>query len=398
MRASRLIIGLSALLAAATALSAPARAGDAQDLAQAWNRTGVELFARLSEKPGNLVISPVSAGEAMAMVQEGAAGETAKEMAKVLHLGEGGKLATATPELEAMIRQSAEDGEAELGLASAMHLTQNGELVRKEYRERIGELFGAEITAGSDLKQVNDWVKDKTGGQIDKILDRLDPRSVGVLLSAIHMQAKWEKPFDPKRTVLAPFQLDSGESPKTRMMRGVESLKAMADEKVAALSIPYAGNGLALAIVLPSDPATPLSAIDPASLPGILDKLAEAEARKISVQIPKFSMNFEADLIEPFQSLGMKLPFEDVAADFSRMAESGGANTIYISQIRQKAKIEVDEQGTKAAAVTAVEMSIRSIALPKIFVVDRPFIFAVTEARSGAILFLGRVSDPRPAR
>lgn len=396
MRAMNLLLGLSAL-AALSATSLPARAADpASQLAEAWNGAGIELYSQLAKQPGNLVLSPYSVGAALAMAQQGAAGATSEEMAKTLRLGPDGELGEAAADLAKRIAERAAGDDVELDLAAALHLARHGDLVRQEYRDRMRELFAAEITQGEKVDAVNAWVKEKTGGRIPQILSRLDPRALAVLLTAIRVKAQWAVRFDPEQTAPAPFRLASGESIETPTMRAGGAYRAFADEKLMAIEIPYSAPGFSMVVVTTAEAAAADAEIDAARLPEILRSLAAAEPHRIDLRLPKFAIKSEVDLVDPLIAMGIKAAFDDLRADFSRMANAGGTNNIYISQVRHHAEFEVTEEGAEGSAATAVETSIRSMAKPPRFAVDRPFLFAVVERETGAVLLLGRVADPRP--
>lgn len=382
-------------------------ADGAQSLADAYYRTGYALFEKLAGKSGNAVISPYSIGSAMTMATAGARGKTADEMVEAMHLPAGpqelGDLAEA---LDKAIGEQAGDEEAadeklELSLANALHLTRNGDTIAESYQELLKTKFGAEIFTGSDLDTVNGWVADKTHGRIKDILTQLDPLSVCVLLNAVYFKAGWAYPFRSGSTAPADFHLSAQETVQVPTMKATASLRVIRKPEFDAISLPYKGKRFAFVVIQPKQAPETAGEVDLElthdRLAGIVGELNAASTARLELTMPKFKTEYDADLVPPFGELGMKRPFERDTADFSGMLDSTEeADRIHISQIRHKAFIEVDENGTEAAAATAVVFATRALPAPPLpFAIDRPFLYLIVDTDTGAVLFLGRVSDPR---
>jgi len=373
---------------------------DLEALVAAYNRTGLQLFDNLAKSQGNLVVSPYSIGAALTMARMGARGDTESEMAKVLGpAGPRSDIAGAAGQLSDQLKtRSSEDGHR-LRDANALHLTRFGELVADSYKALLQEEFGAEVFAGSDLGTINAWVRDKTNGKIDKILQRLNPLSVCVLLNAISFKADWATAFDPRQAGPGDFRLRRDETITVPMMRRTGSYRILRAHAFDAIALPYKGGELAMIIVLPM-PVSGTFPIPPGlgadAYRAVMRGLAQTDPERVRLHLPRFKLEAGADLIPPFKALGMQLAFDKDRADFTGITESTREeDRIHITQIQHKAVIEVNEAGTEAAAATAVEMGVRSAPPPtREYKIDRPFLFFVADRTTETILFMGRVSEP----
>ena len=292
--------------------------------------------------------------------------------------------------------------DASIAIANALHLTARGDLVSEAYRTLLTRDFDAELFAGSSLADVNSWVRAKTHGKIDSILDQLDPLSVAVLLNAIDFKASWQIAFDPAATRAAAFHMSAADIIQVPMMHKTLSLRTLDMGTYTALALPYAGGNLEMIIAIPKawggtgNVPLALSAAEYASL---VDMLNAVQPERIRLSLPKFAFDYGTGLIPALKSMGVSAPFDPDIADFSGISANESV-PLYISQAEHKALIEVNEAGTEAAAATAIEIAVGAImgqAEPREIRVDRPFLFAIADRSSGALLFVGRLSDPRAA-
>ena len=375
---------------------------DTVDLVEAYNETGLRLFAGLAgAQPGNLVLSPLSIGTALAMAYAGARGDTEAQMADVLGFGPApADIGAINQRLMDLVTAKADGEDAEIALANALHLTAFGERVSPDYQALLQSAFGAELFAGSDLAAINDWVAGKTDGRITEILSQLDPMSVAVLLNAVSFSASWAEPFSAEATSPQDFHFATGETVPVDTMHQTLPLRVLRAKGYDALALPYAGGRLEMLIVMPMTGG--LSSID-LSAEGFAtlgEHLAQVAPRPTRLSLPRFSFDSGASLVALLQAQGLTLPFDADAADFSGVTGSDDeADRIHVSQAMHKAMIAVDEAGTEAAAATAIEFALRSAApgLVDEEKIDRPFLFAIADRSSGALLFVGRVADPRAA-
>jgi serpin B len=443
----------AAALAAALlgALMAPGAAAQSQDrekdlaaaraLTAAYNASGQELFKRLSTGRGNFVFSPYSIGTAMAMALAGARGETEREMAAVLrhHLGRT-EIADANSVALSLLNSYDQDvvppscpqgmslrdrnceqapaangqcslparrvgdlcaaspilrPSAKLLVANALMLANAG--VSKDYAELIKDKFAAELFQKATLGDVNGWVSRKTEGKIDKILDRL---SNVVLVNAVYFKARWASVFNKDFTRTEAFNLSRSEQAQVPMMQQRGNYAVVARERYRAIRLPYEVQALGLVIVLP-DAVDGLSEVtgrlDADELSQALAALRSEPTRPVAMAMPRFKSEFRAELKEFFQQAGMRRAFALRTADFSGMTGRPPSEApAAIDQVVHRAVIDVMEGGTEAAAATAVGMRTTTAPAPSApFRVDHPFLFYIVDDATGAILFQGRVVDPR---
>jgi serpin B len=441
---------LAAGLAAAAAMVPTAWAQETariQALTAAYNLSGQQLFGELARKPANIVLSPYSIGTAMAMARAGARGDTEREMvgtlkhrlsredtdaanAALLALLNGydktsdkdycpagtvwtGKRCEGAPAAERTCAPPTKlEGQvcvgeprfpsAKLLIANALMLGKEGGLIAAPYRALVKEKYAGEIYERAGLAQINEWVKRKTEGKIERILDVIDPETAVVLLNAVYFKAGWAFRFPNSATREEGFNLSAAQKVPVMMMRQQASFRLVDRAGYRAIFLPYTQSALGMIVVLPQE-VEGLGAVARGLVAGevanLFLSLGSAPSKLVALSLPRFKTAFETDLVAPFKKAGMKLAFTD-EADFSGMTgkppREGG---VKISQIKHRAVIEVMEEGTEAAAATAVAVvrttAVRAEPIP--FVVDRPFLFLVVDEASGAILFQGQIVDPRSA-
>jgi serpin B len=399
MRGLRLrTIGHACVLAiTAAVIPAALAAASWGPLVDAFNGTGQRLFQGFAKEPGNVVISAYSIGTAIAMVLSGARGANAAEMAKVL----GQKLprdemnaanAAALASLNGALSAS-----FALRVANALMLTKPGRAISESYMAELRDKYAAEIFQGADLAAVNGWVKEKTNGKIISILDRLDAMTVLVLLDAIYFKARWQLTFDARDTRDEAFHLADG-------LAKVPTIHLRADFALAtrpgyqAIRLPYVGGRVSMVVVLP-DPGNAAVAqrLDSEEMKSLFAAL-KSPPRQVELALPRYHATFKSSLVACFKSMGMHRAFDFQTADFSGMTGKPQAELpLAIGQIVHAAVIDVAEEGTEAAAATAATMVAKGMRLPPahVFRVDRPFPFAIVDETTGAILFEGRIADPR---
>lgn len=384
----------------------PAKA-DRERVAESNNAFGTSLYGRLAKKPGNLAMSPLSITTALAMTWGGAKGDTEKEMRTVLHLsGEADATALGT-----LLQALASPGRP-LTLQVANRLF--GEKTfgfRAPFLERTATVFGApmepvDFKSAHDASRlhINAWVEDKTA---HRIKDLLPPRAVDaetrmVLVNAIYFLADWDQPFKKEATAPAAFKVSGAAEKKVPTMHRGAPLRLLAADAATILELPYEGGETAMWIALP-DAVDGLPALE-AKLTGRkisewTTALGKESTRQVDVSLPSFTVEPGAAvaLSEDLRALGMVQAFDSGAADFSAIGvPPDPSKRLYVGEVFHKAFVKVDEKGTEAAAATAVVMMEGGGMPPKAvpFRADHPFLYFVVDKLSGAILFMGRVSDP----
>lgn len=389
----------------ATALAAPARHVAAQDpevasLVRGYNAAGLALFRTAWPADGNVVLSPYSIGAAMTMALAGARGETEAELAAAL--GAGGVLdrldAVQRTAREQLMKSASGEG-VQLRIANGLALAEHGDLIVPAFRDRVRDAYAAEIFPAPDVAAVNAWVEKETHGRIRDLLQKFPPNCVAVLLNAVWFKGLWEKPFDPDLTRPGPFRLDGGETIEVPTLQQSADFSVLRNDMMEAIALPYAGGDLVMIVLLPP-PGKALGELerrlDAKTLEDTLAELKNKPAGRRRLSLPKFKMTVEAGLVPAFEKLGVHRAFSAEEADFGGMVGRDTApGLIWISDILHKAFIEVNEEGSEAAAATAVIMVTRAMMEEDAFTVDRPALFLIVDQPTGAILFLGRLADPR---
>jgi serpin B len=374
-------------------------------LTAAYNASGHDLFRRFAATPGNVVLSPYSIGTAMAMAFSGARGDTEREMAGALrHTLERTRIDDANAGVLATLNgygktQLLSPKSARLKTANALMLGKaGGEIVDPSYAALLRDKYAAEIFHAAEIAQVNAWVSWRTEGKIAKLFDRLDPDTVLVLVNAVYFKATWQSTFRKTATTDADFNLSSSAKVRLPTMHQSGDFRVLARPGYRAIRLPYSVEALSMVVVLPDaiDGATALARrLDAAEVASLLAGLKTT--RSIDLAMPRFKAAFRTSLVATFQQMGMKRPFDRARADLSGITgRTASEAPIAIDQIVHSAIIEVDEEGTEAAAATGVSAVLTSSGpLAEAFHIDRPFLFYITDDATGAILFQGRIDDPR---
>jgi serpin B len=272
--------------------------------------------------------------------------------------------------------------------------------VAKEYAGLLQDRYAAETFPGAGLETVNGWVKERTEGKIERILDKM---SDVVLVNAVYFKARWAITFDRKLTKNEFFNLSRSRQELVPTMLQRAHHAVVEREGYRAIRLPYAVRSLAMVIALPDEVdglADVARRLDQDELTQMLAAFRAAPPRLVVLTLPRFRSEYAADLREPFQQAGLTRPFDSQKADFSGMTGLPPSQApAAIDQIAHRSVIEVAEESTEAAAVTAVGMMIASAPSkpPKEtpFRVDRPFLYYLVDEATGAVLFQGRVVDPR---
>jgi serine protease inhibitor len=340
----------------------------------------------------NVVLSPLSASMALGMTLNGADGETFNAMRSTLDFGslsqeEINEAYSGLIELLTTL-----DPTVRFDIANAIW-TLEGTPFHQAFLDALSEAFDATTEAvdfadPATLEAINAWVDENTDGKIEKIVEELGPNLVALLVNAIYFEGAWTTEFDPADTRRQAFTLLDGSSVQVDMMSiANEEFALGAGAGYQAAELPYGGGAYTMVVVVPHDsPRDFIAGLDPARWSEILGSLSPTEVDALA--LPKFTIAYDTYLNEALKAMGMDVAFRP-GADFSRMSPTG--DRLCIDFVRQKTFVEVDERGTRAAAVTAVgigEVSFTGL------IVDRPFVFAIRERLSGTILFVGLVGDP----
>lgn len=362
------------------------------------NRLAFDLYQKLAaQNDGNLFFSPYSISSALAMTYGGARGNTAEQMNNVLHFGGPNVTHPAFPHLRNTLADIEKKGGVQLSVANALWPQQDYsfrdeflDLTKKQYGSEVRPVDYTSDTEGA-RRLINSWVEDQTKDKIKDLIGEgvLDSLTRLVLVNAIYFKGDWASPFDAEATHDAPFHLTEEKSVQVPMMSQKADFAFAETDDFEALELAYEGDDLSMLILLPSNGNT-LGSLEQKLSPDTLSGLPFRK-QELVVNLPKFKLESSFDLGGTLQQMGMKDAFSG-AADFSGM---DGTRELFISAVLHKAFVEVNEEGTEAAAATAVVMKLRSVpAPPRQFTADRPFLFCIRENTTGTILFIGRVMNP----
>jgi serpin B len=397
---------LSAILGGLIGLAAFAvSAQDSEKLAAANNGFAFDLLKQIAkEQPdNNIFISPFSVSTALQMVGNGAAGETKTEMQRVLKT-DGLESAVLNAACKSLNQSLDSQTNVILDLANAIWYRKDLPVIPR-FISDSKEFFQAEQLAGVDFENpksadtINDWAEEHTHGKVQNVVKYPFPPATAVVLAdAIYFKGKWAEPFDKSRTKPRDFYLSGGETKQMPMMSQRKTFSYQEGNGFQAVQLPYAGDRLQMVLFLPaanSSPQTLLASFNEENWhDNILPQFADCEG---TLQLPKFKINYDILLNKPLQDLGMRLAFIHDVADFSAMADDP---ELAVQEVKQKSFVAVDEEGTEAAAVTTVTMTDKAALLPPTkpfeMIVNRPFLFVITDSQTQTILFMGIVNDPTP--
>ena len=370
-------------------------------LVRADNAFGLKLFREVhaQENGENLFIAPLSVGMALGMAYNGADGTTKEAMQRTLEL-QGLELPEVNESYRTLIDLLRDlDPAVEFRIANSIWYDQ-AYTFEQDFLQVNRDFFDAEVTgldfaSPSAAPTINDWVDRNTNGRIKEIVDSpISPELVMFLINAIYFKGDWTNPFDEELTREGTFTKVDGSEKQVEMMSYAKPDTVLAyldgDAGVQVLDMQYGGKAYSMTIVMPQQPAdidALVQGLDSETWERWIDGLAEMQAQ---VTMPKFTLEYDIELNTALEALGMEVAFDPLNADFTRIYSGG--QRIYISKVKHKTFVDVNEKGTEAAAVTSVEIGVTS--LPPMIIVDKPFVFAIREKFSGAILFLGVMVDP----
>jgi serpin B len=366
----------------------------------------LDLYTQLKDKPGNLFFSPYSISTALAMTYTGARGNTAKQMGQVLHFSQAPeRLHTSFGNLERQLAAAGNQDGIQFNIANALWTQQGHPFVpaflnaaTREYQANVSQ---ADFKTGANqaTEKINAWVGQQTKG---KIQDILPPGSLTdltrlVLANAVYFKGAWANRFAESATSPQLFHLTSAKSVQVPLMNQVEELRYGETADFQAVELPYKGEGLSMVVLLPRQIEGCGSLENRLTSALLSGTLKQMKKREVVILLPKFKLESTFNLDTTLANMGMRDAFTD-KADFSGI---DGTKLLYISDVFHKAWGEVNEEGTEAAAATAIGVLTSSYheptPPPPVFRADHPFIFLIRHPRSGSLLFLGRLADPTPA-
>ncbi|MFP4482557.1 MAG: serpin family protein [Thermovirgaceae bacterium] len=384
---------------------------DCETLVEGNNRFALDLYTSLAAEETfegqNVFLSPYSVSSALAMTWAGSMGETAGQMEKVLRFQMGSKKThEAFHEFDTMLETFQEEEAVELSVANSIW-PQAGYPLKEDYVKLVRQNYGITVTpvdyrgnAEVARETINSWVEGETNKKITNLIGKnvLTPLTRLVLVNAIYFKGTWLHPFDAEATCKTPFHLNREETVEVPMMHQEGRFRYAEHKGMQAVELPYGKDNLSMLVLLPEEEKA-LEALEADLSVEELQQMSQAmELRKVRVSLPRFEITWGTHSLKGvLKSHGMKIPFEAGQADFSNMA--GEPGDLNIGDVLHKAFVKVSEEGTEAAAATAVIVVTRSATSEEVavFRADRPFLFFIRENSTGAILFMGRCMNPKIA-
>lgn len=372
---------------------------DPRMLVKANTAFALDLYKALQETEGNLFFSPYSISVALAMTYAGARGETEQQMAQVLHFSPEQKLHPIFFALEAVLKDTQKSGGILLRSANSLY-PHNKYPFLETFLTLLKKYYGVEIAAvdyENDLEAarnaINNWVAEKTEAKIKDLLPQraLSALTRLVLVNAIYFKGNWSSQFDRSCTIAAPFWVTSDHVIQVPMMQQTQTFGYHATRGIQILELPYLGDRLSMLILLPCQRDEFIELENTLSSENLADWTRELEQRQVQVSLPRFTINCSFSLEEVLITMGMRDAFDVSKANFSGM--DGVENWLSIGAVFHQAFVEVNEEGSEAAAATAVVTGSKGVLTP-VFQADHPFIFLIREKLTGSILFLGRCVEP----
>lgn len=368
------------------------------------NQFATDLYQVINDRDGNLLFSPLSISMALSMTYGGARGATAEQMASILHLPQDRDthaiMNWLDQELES--RANGPEGKRNSGFELSIANSIWGQIdfpFLSEYIDLLAANYGAGMRVTDFVNQpepsrlaINRWVSNETHKKIPELFSKgmISSDTRMVLANAVYFNAPWKNEFKKSETQTLPFTLLDGSQVNTEMMHAKRDFGYNEGQGFRAVSLPYRGDEVAMMIILP-DEGTFQSfdqGLNAEQISMIVDGMSQIE---VNLTLPRFQFDTELDLGDSLPSLGMVDAFDSHLADFSGM---DGARDLFISDAIHKAYIDVNEEGTEAAAATGIVIKLTSLPIENVVLVDRPFIFAIYDKVTGSILFLGRVVNP----
>jgi len=370
--------------------------------AEANNAFALALYQQLAESDGNLFYSPYSIYTALMMTYAGAAGQTAEQMKQALEitLPEGEAHAALNALNLTLKNNSMFEGAPVFSFNVANQLWgQKDFAFNEQFLNTLSAYYDANLKT-VDFRDsenaralINLWVAAQTNDKIKDLIPEgvLNALTRLVLTNAVYFKGSWDTRFDPARTRQADFHISDLRSVQVPMMLQTIQAPYGENELCQWIELPYQGKQMSMMFLLPGREVA-LDRLEAALSPEKLDSWVEGSAsEKVLVSVPRFRMSFFSSMAPVLARMGMPDAFDENRADFSGMT---GRKELYLSHVLHKAFVEINEEGTEAAAATAVVVATKSAVLSQQFIADRPFVFLIRDRKTGCILFVGRLADP----
>ena len=347
-----------------------------------------------SQRDENVFISPLSASFALGMTLNGAANQTFDQMRTALQV-DGVSQQDINAGYKSLIALlTSLDQSVTMLIANSIWYRRSFP-VNQSFIDAARSYFDSEVqgldfnNVSGSLGAINGWVNQKTNGKIPKILDGIDPADVMFLINALYFHGSWREKFDPSKTTDDVFTTAPGFTQPMRLMHRHAEMRYLETASYQAVDLPYGNSAFAMTVLLPK-PGTDIETLSAGLTHTGWRSLASGfHNAEVELAVPKFRLEYGRTMNDDLKALGMVVPFEANVADFTRMSSLG--KQLYISFVKQNTFVNVDEEGSEAAAVTVTGIRLTSAASYSVMRVDRPFLFVIRERLSSTVLFMGKV-------
>ena len=366
------------------------------EMTEVGNEFAFEFFKTIvaGEKKENLFVSPLSASIALSMCTNGAANETLEEMKATLGFKD-----YSLDEMNAYYKKLVEgllavDNTTTLGIANSIWI-RSGFNVKQPFIDLNKDVYDAEVRTldfnSQAVAAINQWCSDKTNKRIPEVLEEISPNMMLFLINALYFKGTWTSEFDKSNTAKEDFTTTSGQKQKVDLMHQVCQTPYVKDNGLQIVELPYGNQAFSMIVLLPEESSSINDAIQQLTAENWNKWMKALYTNPVDIKLPKFKLEYERDLKEDLQKMGMVLPFSEETANFSNMT----SDRLFIGLVKQNTFVEVNEEGTEAAAVTIIGGEVTSAGDDHtVYVhVNRPFIYAIKEKSTGAILFMGKMGS-----
>jgi serpin B len=364
----------------------------------ASNAFAFALWGKINaaQRDTNVFISPLSASFALGMTLNGAANQTADQMRTALQFG-GTSMTDIDGGYKSLIAllMSLDPG-VQVQIANSIWYSQ-GFPFRQSFFDTTKAYFNATVQGlnfndvPGSLATINGWVNTATNGKIPAVLDGIPPQEVMFLINAIYFKGSWRSKFDSTATQTSTFFAAGNASQPVRLMRRVDSLSYAESATYQAADLPYGNTAFTMTVLLPKS-GTDVESLAASLTPAAWQSLAASfQTRKIDFALPRLTLKYERTLNDDLKALGMVEPFDTNGADFTQMSPPPSGNQLYIDFVKQDTYVDINEEGTEAAAVTTVGIGVTSAPVIPVMRVDHPYILVLRERLTGTVLFMGKI-------
>lgn len=366
-----------------------------QDVISGSNVFGVDLFTAIaSQEEENVMISPLSASIALTMLLNGCDGATYEQIHQMLGYSSGMSLEEVNEAHESLVNQlTTVDDKVDIRISNAIFHRADFQ-AKQPFMNTMTNKFDAQVegldfSTPAAVDYINDWANNATNGLIPKILDVIDPATVMFLMNALYFKGDWTDQFNPEKTLDRAFTLNDGSTIQVPTMNSPINALLTHGDGYRAIEMVYGRQNFSMVVIVPhQDLGAFYSQFSPATWTSITESLdAQNDQTTVEVFLPKFKFAYDKTLNDELQVLGMQDAFDSHLADLSGISD----NNLVVSNVKQNTFIEVNEEGTQAAAVTTVDIVDTSA---NYFEANKPFIFAIRERTTNTLLFIGAVNNP----